>query len=182
MSWSAMRYQGKVTRPGIGRKGNRRRRSVRASKCGRRQSLTTFIEPESLSQIFGANSIHRILRICLRLQRMKSRNISGGKPKKFQRKHVAGRDYHHLTPRCRKGESYYGEGWRNLLLIRRSRHAAWHKVFGVRTLEEVITVLTLCANLDLGLWCILRYARSHSHDEQPTRRRAKRSHRKLVHT
>ena len=51
-----------------------------------------------------------------------------------QKKH---RNYHHLIPRCRGGSDKPS----NLLLIKADRHDLWHKIFGVRTLDEVIKLL-----------------------------------------
>lgn len=47
------------------------------------------------------------------------------------------RNYHHMVPRSRSGP----DTTRNLLLINRARHIGWHKMFGNRTLNEVITLL-----------------------------------------
>lgn len=47
------------------------------------------------------------------------------------------RNLHHLTPRSRGGDHTRG----NLLLIDEERHVEWHRVFGNRTLGEVINLL-----------------------------------------
>ena len=57
-----------------------------------------------------------------------------------------------------------------MLFIRVSRHAAWHKLFGVRTLEEIISALIICIKLNYEMWVALEYARRFPHDEQPMRR------------
>jgi len=44
---------------------------------------------------------------------------------------------HHLTPKNRKGSN---KDW-NIALFDIERHCYWHKVFGNRTLEEVIELL-----------------------------------------
>jgi hypothetical protein len=44
---------------------------------------------------------------------------------------------HHLTPRCRGGANTF----QNLLALNEKRHEAWHILFGVLTLDEVIAVL-----------------------------------------
>lgn len=54
-----------------------------------------------------------------------------------RKKRYRGRNYHHLTPKSRKG----GYSDSNLLLIYRERHAIWHRIFGNKTLEEVIALL-----------------------------------------
>ena len=45
---------------------------------------------------------------------------------------------HHLVPRSRQGS----DAMQNLLRLDRDIHANWHKVFGNRTLDEVIRLLT----------------------------------------
>jgi len=57
------------------------------------------------------------------------------KIKKFR--HYKDRGRHHLTPKTREG----GDEVSNLLLLKTERHEHWHKIFGNRTLEEVILVL-----------------------------------------
>lgn len=52
-------------------------------------------------------------------------------------KNKPGRNKHHLIPVCRGGPT---EDW-NLLLYRLERHDLYHKIFGVMTLEETITLL-----------------------------------------
>ena len=44
---------------------------------------------------------------------------------------------HHLTPRSRGGD----ESEENLFLLKLDRHFYWHKLFGNKTLEEVISLL-----------------------------------------
>lgn len=48
-----------------------------------------------------------------------------------------GRNFHHLTPRSRLGNGMPN----NLLLIDIEKHECFHKIFGNRTLEEVIRLL-----------------------------------------
>ncbi len=62
--------------------------------------------------------------------------------KRKRRNGQAGRDYtarnrHHLTPRSRGGN----ESEENLFLLKLDRHFYWHKLFGNKTLEEVIGLL-----------------------------------------
>ena len=47
------------------------------------------------------------------------------------------RNRHHLRPRSRGGDSHPS----NLLLIQVERHETWHRLFGNRTLSEVIQLL-----------------------------------------
>lgn len=54
-----------------------------------------------------------------------------------RRKRRKGRNHHHLRPRSRGGTDRNS----NLLLIHIDRHEFWHRVFGNRTLDEVIALL-----------------------------------------
>jgi len=47
------------------------------------------------------------------------------------------RNRHHLKPKSRGGQKVES----NLLLIDMERHNAWHKLWGNRTLDEVIELL-----------------------------------------
>lgn len=55
----------------------------------------------------------------------------------MSRKHRRWRNHHHMTPRSRGGSN----DTRNLLLIYGDSHVWWHKVFGNRTFDEVISLL-----------------------------------------
>jgi len=57
---------------------------------------------------------------------------------KKKRKHRKGRNYHHLRPRARKGN----DSDKNVALLHILRHFEWHRVFGNRTLDECIALLT----------------------------------------
>lgn len=52
-------------------------------------------------------------------------------------KNKPGRNKHHLTPKARGGAD---ADW-NLLLIRIERHQELHRIFGNKTLEEIIQLL-----------------------------------------
>jgi len=56
---------------------------------------------------------------------------------KKRMKKFRGRNYHHLVPKSRGG----GYTAKNLLLMKIERHAMWHKLFGNRTLDEIIHLL-----------------------------------------
>ena len=58
-------------------------------------------------------------------------------------KQVQGRNHHHLTPRSRGGKSTS----KNLLLIDIEKHQCWHKIFGLKTIEEVIAELQRLARM-----------------------------------
>lgn len=58
------------------------------------------------------------------------------KQKKHPKRH-SGRNRHHLIPVSRGGTN----SDRNLLLIDIEKHEAWHRIFGLRTLSEVISIL-----------------------------------------
>lgn len=62
-------------------------------------------------------------------------SAKGGYMKK--RKKYKGRNFHHLRPKSRGGSMSDS----NLLLIYRDKHAYWHRLFGNKTLEEVIALL-----------------------------------------
>ncbi len=58
--------------------------------------------------------------------------------KKLQnRGRYPGRNKHHLIPRSRGGNN----SDRNLLLIDIEKHEAWHRIFGLRSLREIISLL-----------------------------------------
>lgn len=60
------------------------------------------------------------------------------KPNRWSRKkRYAGRNRHHLLPRSRGGPNSND----NLLLIKIDRHEAWHKLFGLKDLDEAIALL-----------------------------------------
>jgi len=98
-----------------------------------------------------------VLKVCMRLRRMKHRSIYGsavwrqGAPKIKK----VGYQLHHLTPRCREGQPYHGGGKGNLLFIAIGKHRAWHALFGVCTLEEIIVVLMVYLRLNVMVWIIL---------------------------
>ena len=174
MSWRAFRFHKKAARLCALRRGSHKYRSGRTSKEGIYRQVPVVPE-ESLVKVFGSLSVHHALRVCVRIQRMKARagegkNLRGAG---FSRKRVEDRNYHHLTPRCRRGQPHHGDGWYNLLLIRVNRHVAWHKVFGVRTLEEVIAALLICVKLNYEMWISLEYACRFPREEQPMRRRVR---------
>ena len=52
-----------------------------------------------------------------------------------------GRNHHHLTPKSRGGEHSPS----NLLLIKEERHNLWHQLWGNRTLDEILDLLTRMA-------------------------------------
>jgi len=58
------------------------------------------------------------------------------------------RNVHHLTPKSRKGEPFFGNYRCNMLLIRVERHDALHSQFGTRTWEEIIVILSRCATAE----------------------------------
>jgi len=57
---------------------------------------------------------------------------------KLKRRKKQGYNLHHLTPKSRGGK----DAKENLLYIRESRHNLWHRLWGNRTLEEVVSLLT----------------------------------------
>ena len=146
MSWSALRYQPNAVR--AFRTARRAARERRSQNEPARRKLKT----EDLTKIFGLGDLNHIIAVLQRLNRMKGRVRGLSENRPFPQGRFPERNRHHLTPQCRKGEAYYGGGIRNLLLIRISRHDAWHKAFGVMTLEEVIIFLVRCREVTAGIW------------------------------
>lgn len=146
MSWGALRYQS-ITR--ICRRSARREAHAQEGDPGRYNVLRS----EVLTNIFGSPRLDHALHLLRRLRSMKGRYPGARQPTgEFSRRHLNGRNWHHLTPQFRKGVSYHGGGSRNLMLIRISRHEVWHKIFGLMTLEEVIEFLERCRELKAGIW------------------------------
>lgn len=126
------------------------------------------IDEGALKSVFGSASPHRALRVMLRIKRLKQREedlFRGEKVKphilfprrvkiREHKKDKKERNVHHLTPESRKGQPFYGDNRHNFLLIKIFRHDALHKVFGVRTWEEIIVLLSRCVaavhNLDIS--------------------------------
>lgn len=68
---------------------------------------------------------------------------------KKRKKHHKGMSYHHLIPASRGGK--YTDT--NLLLMKIYRHETWHKIFGNRTLSEVIRLLIRIERIKGG-YCV----------------------------
>ena len=60
---------------------------------------------------------------------------------KKRKKHYEGRNRHHLVPLSRNGSNHL----QNLLLIDMEKHEAWHKLWGTKTIEEVLRLLARVA-------------------------------------
>jgi hypothetical protein len=114
------------------------------------------LRKDALMRVFDHPSLSHALDVCLRLQRMKERTAQRTASPPFVRHQCSGRNYHHLTPRSRHGEAYYGTNRRNMLLIRVSRHKAWHDVFELQTLEETIALLMACVAGRDGTYFVLQ--------------------------
>jgi len=69
-------------------------------------------------------------------KRSKRRKRKFKKKNNFKRR-PKGTNKHHLFPKSRGGSRNPS----NLLLINIEKHACWHKIFGLRTLREVIQLL-----------------------------------------
>lgn len=147
MSWSALRYQ-----PSAARAFRAARRAEREHKRDDIPGGHKLLRAEDLFKVFGVGDLGRITRILQRLQRMKGRTGVVTEDQPFPQRQFCGRNRHHLTPQFRKGEAYHGGSRRNLLLVRFGRHAAWHRVFGVMTLEEIVTFLVRCRRIAAGIW------------------------------
>lgn len=57
--------------------------------------------------------------------------------KKIKGRKYPGRNRHHLVPKSRGGSNHPS----NLLLIDIEKHREWHRIFGNKTLSEVIDLL-----------------------------------------
>ena len=60
-----------------------------------------------------------------------------------RRKKLDKRDRHHLRPKSRGGNNHPS----NLLLIDKHKHELWHQLWGTRTLDEVLNLLTRMARM-----------------------------------
>jgi len=147
MSWSALRYQ-----PSAVRAARSARRAARENKQEDVPGEFKLLRAEDLVKVFGLSDLGRIIQTLQRLQHMKGRAGIVTDDRPFPHKKFRGRNRHHLTPQFRKGEAYHGGGRRNLLLIHLKRHSAWHDLFGVMTLEEVIAFLVRCRRFSAGIW------------------------------
>jgi len=110
--------------------------------------IEQFLTTDVLVRIFGSSSLRRVLRVLIRVKRAKKRTPETLGQMAWHCRQgnddPPDRNYHHLTPRCRKKEPYRGDGWRNRLLIKKERHRVLHYECGVRTLEEIILILYRC--------------------------------------
>lgn len=59
------------------------------------------------------------------------------------RKHLSGRNRHHLIPRSRGGTN----SDRNMLLMDIEKHELWHQLWGTRTIEEILALLSRMATM-----------------------------------
>jgi len=71
------------------------------------------------------------------MSRSRRRGHKASRKKSKQRRRFRGRNYHHLRPKSRGGNRQPS----NLLLFDIEKHQCWHKIFGNRTLVEVIALL-----------------------------------------
>ena len=163
MSWRAVRYERNRGSFKSRRQVNNNVRSKRATKLrADDQQMVTRLTMEAnevvssgtLENIFGSSSAAYALRVAVRIKRAKRRNTAlltsgdfseGAKIK--ARRHLRGRNIHHMTPKSRKGQLFSGDGTCNLLLMKVPRHDLLHKEFGVRTWEEIIVLLAQCVKI-----------------------------------
>ncbi len=147
MSWKVNRYRkqpfgGKSGRPSVSHRTNDQQAIVRL-----------LTKKNELAIIFKTASVSRILKIALRVKRAKRRDDAllvddsirmraPHRPSKDRK--GSERNFHHLTPKMREGQPYYGGYAHNKLLIVIARHQAIHNEFGVRTWEEIILLLSRC--------------------------------------
>lgn len=125
-------------------------------KINDQQIVERFMKTDVLMRIFGLTSVEKALRVALRIKKAKQRT-----PAIFSQvhtnsnfechRHLKGRNNHHLTPRSRKDQPYYGDTPHNLLLIKIKRHDALHEECEVRTWEEIIFLLARCVQKIRGI-------------------------------
>ena len=162
MSWSAVRYRKtsvlfqdrRRAKNDIRSKGTMRLRADDQRVVMRlAMEVNEAVEGGALESIFGSSSAAYVLRVMLRIKRAKGRdafpaweNFSEGNVIKARR-HLRGRNIHHMTPKSREGQLFFGNGTSNLLLMRVPRHTLLHREFGVRTWEEIILLLSRCVRI-----------------------------------
>lgn len=120
------------------------------------QIIKRFLETDAILRIFGLASVEKALRVALRIKRAKQRTPATlaeihTDPNFRYSRHLKGRNNHHLTPRSRKDQPYYGNTPYNLLLIKVKRHDALHEECEVRTWEEIIFLLARCVQKIRGI-------------------------------
>jgi hypothetical protein len=164
MSWNAARY-GKREMLSYDRypstKSVRHGRKATLLRTDDQQMVTRLamemngaVGDGALENIFGSSSAAYALSVAMRIKRAKGRDVdllsSNGRAhndKATARRHLCGRNVHHMTPKSREGQLFSGNGKINLLLMKVSRHDFLHKEFGIRTWEEIIVLLSRCVNL-----------------------------------
>jgi len=145
ISWNARRFQKCFVRL------RRRRHAYRIIGLRRSISHRTddqmlvehLLTTDALVDVFGVRSVDQALRLSMRVQRAKRR----APPAPLSKARHPGRNRHHLTPRCRKGEPYHGNTQQNLLVTKISRHVALHRAFDTRTWEEIVYLLMRCKRM-----------------------------------
>ena len=110
------------------------------------------IRAEDLRKATGLSDLNRLIQVLYRIQRKRGRGLVSVTEEPFFRGQFSNRNWHHLTPQARKGELYHGESRSNFILLRINRHKAWHRLFGLMTLEETITLLVRCREVSIGVW------------------------------
>lgn len=163
MSWSADRYE-KSHKPFRRRRqaiSTIRSKTTAKLRADDQRMVTRLametneaVEAGALESIFGSSSVAYALRVASRIKRAKGRdatfptgeNSSEGNTIKSRRR-LRGRNIHHMTPKSRKGQVFFGNSTCNLLLIKVPRHDLLHKEFGVRTWEEIIVLLARCVKI-----------------------------------
>lgn len=63
--------------------------------------------------------------------------------KKLKKRYHPGRNKHHLVPRSRGGNNTE----QNLLLLDVHKHDLWHRLWGNRTIEEILALLSRMARM-----------------------------------
>ena len=158
MSWSSSHYRKRCSRRRHSSSRTHNQRRATSSYRTDDQKLVARLlleangaaEIGALESVFGSSAPDHALRVMLRIKKIKGRDERAMSLRdepdvqvKYRRR-LRERNIHHLTPKSRKGQPFFGNNPRNVLLMRISRHDALHDEFGVRTWEEIIALLSRC--------------------------------------
>ena len=137
-------------------RGNSKRRSTSSYRSNDQQLVNRLlleangaVEAGALESVFGSEFPAYALRVALRIKQIKKRDeVFFSEEQRdvdvASRRRLRERNMHHLTPKCRKGQPFFGNNPHNILLMKISRHDALHEAFGVKTWEEIIALLSRC--------------------------------------
>jgi hypothetical protein len=150
MSWKAQRHSKRkvsLREPSFSGRGHRG--PLVKHRFNDQQIIARLPKTDELFNVFGLRSPEQAFRVALRIKRAKQRTVDTislvhADSHVSCRRRLTGRNNHHLTPKSRKDQPYFGDTPHNLLLIKVDRHDALHRVFESRTWEEIIFLLARC--------------------------------------